>query len=576
MKIDTTMAKFPGLSKRQNSSFYQLCTVIPLDVRAAYAGKATTRKSLGTANRREAELLAARERTRLLEEFETKRLTLFPQRLETITPEMSAELALRVRTMVLSRDETLRDDPEARDTLSELHAVVTHSALTIPTNVPMAHTRSRTAFLGLSEDETKVLASLNDLMSADAGIKLASRNLQSILPLVREEAHKLGLAFDPQAPGALEALKASLKAYRIARHEATQRDAGDVVDTPALTAAPRTINTARSNTKSLRDVFDRWKLSGDAPRSEDAVAAMDRTLRQFEGQHPKVPLIGVTRDMGDTYRAWLLANCKTPKTARDRLTGIKTLMKYAARTLEWTQRHTWEGLSITAKTTHRRRPIMDTELVTLFTTPLHTSYALPKAIQGGQDAAYWLPLLGAYTGARLGELCQLRAVDIQTVEGIPVMVLTDDGEGQRIKSEAGKRSVPIHSELIRLGFLDYATAIQAKGIDALWPELPIRKDKPSDYFGRWFRDFREPLGLHTPGKPTFHYFRHTVRPLMRRAGFSESTQDKVTGHETQGSVGTVVYDHWTLQEMQAAVEAIKYPALSLLKVYRGNNKKLVI
>jgi hypothetical protein len=38
----------------------------------------------------------------------------------------------------------------------------------------------------------------------------------------------------------------------------------------------------------------------------------------------------------------------------------------------------------------------------------------------------------------------------------------------------------------------------------------------------------------------------------------------------------VVYDHWTLQEMQAAVEAIKYPALSLLKVYRGNNKKLVV
>lgn len=105
--------------------------------------------------------------------------------------------------------------------------------------------------------------------------------------------------------------------------------------------------------------------------------------------------------------------------------------------------------------------------MTIFNTPLHTSYALPKAAQGGKDAAYWLPLLGAYSGARLGELCQLRAVDIQNVEGIPVMVLTDDGEGQRIKSEAGKRSVPTHSELLRLGFLDYATAVQAKGVDAL-------------------------------------------------------------------------------------------------------------
>jgi integrase len=410
-------------------------------------------------------------------------------------------------------------------------------------------------------------------MSADAGIKLASRNLQSILPLVKEEAHKLGLTFDAHAPGAREALTASLKAYRTARHEVTQRDHGAVIDTPVLRSTTKLPSRTSMGPKSLRDVFDRWKLSGDTPRSKDAVVAMNRALRQFEGQHPTLALTDITRDMGDTYRAWLLVNCNTPKTARDRLTGIKSLLKYGAGTLEWTQRHTWEGLNIKSKTTNRRRPITDTELVTLFTTTLHTRYDLPKAAQGGKDAAYWLPLLGAYTGARLGELCQLRAVDIQTMEGIPVMVLTDDGEGQRIKSEAGKRNVPIHSELLRLGFLEYATAMQSKGVDALWPALPLRKDKASDFFGRWFKDFRQSLELGGPGKPTFHYFRHTVRPLMRRAGFSESTQDKVTGHETQGSVGTVVYDHWTLMEMREAVEAIKYPALSLPKVYRDKIEK---
>jgi hypothetical protein len=54
--------------------------------------------------------------------------------------------------------------------------------------------------------------------------------------------------------------------------------------------------------------------------------------------------------------------------------------------------------------------------------------------------------------------------------------------------------------------------------------------------------------------------------LMRQAGFSEDTQDKVTGHKAHGSVGTVVYGHWTLQEIQAVVEAIQYPDLRLLKV----------
>lgn len=67
------------------------------------------------------------------------------------------------------------------------------------------------------------------------------------------------------------------------------------------------------------------------------------------------------------------------------------------------------------------------------------------------------------------------------------------------------------------------------------------------------------------GGASFHYFRHTVRPLMRRAGFSESTQDKITGHKTPGSIGTLTYDHWTREEMRNAVEAIRFQYLELQK-----------
>lgn len=179
---------------------------------------------------------------------------------------------------------------------------------------------------------------------------------------------------------------------------------------------------------------------------------------------------------------------------------------------------------------------------------------------------FWVSTVGLYSGSRLGELCQLRAVDIQTLEGIAVLVLTDDGEGQNIKTNADRRCVPIHSELIRLGFLDYVATVQATPAHSLWPALKLRKGKPSGYFSRWFSEFRKGVGL---GKyPDFHCLRHTVRPLMRRAGHSEATMDKVTGHETKGSVGTVTYDHWTLAELQTAVESIRFPCLSLLAVAR--------
>lgn len=66
--------------------------------------------------------------------------------------------------------------------------------------------------------------------------------------------------------------------------------------------------------------------------------------------------------------------------------------------------------------------------------------------------------------------------DIDTNATIPTIRMTDEGEGQNVKSEAGNRTIPIHSELIRLGFLDYVKSV--KGLK-LWPHLPPREGKPS-------------------------------------------------------------------------------------------------
>lgn len=368
------------------------------------------------------------------------------------------------------------------------------------------------------------------------------------------------MSFDVKTPGARDALLVCLRAYRTAHKEVTLRDAGEVIDTPVVLTKHEALKPAKPRT--LRDVYDKWKGSGDSPRSADSIAAYDRALKQFEGQHRGHALDAITREIGDTYRTWLRENCTTPKTARDRLTAIKSLLKFAHETLEWLPKQPWRGLDIKAPTTNKRRPWTTEELKTLFAAPLHAAYALPDARYGGREASYWIPLLGLFTGTRLGELCQLRTADVQKVEGIDVLVLTNEGEGQSIKSDAGHRSVPIHSELMRLGFLKYVAAVRRTRSDSLWPSLPLREGKPSDFFGRWFKEHRNALGL-TGTRPDFHCFRHTVRPLMRKAGHSEGTMDKVTGHKTVNSIGTVVYDHRTLSEVREAVEAIRYPTLRL-------------
>lgn len=556
------MAQVEGLNARGTRWYIRI--VIPDDLRGAY-GKARVNLALGTSDRKEAVLRGTLERAKWLADFEAKRAALKPTRIEAITPDLAAHLAAMVRAHVLDNDDRVRSDVKLLAEMVHIrHELRLRAAnpLRIPQWEP---TEVREDDLsGLTPDEARELADLNAYLDGQAAIALAGQNLKAVMPLVEAQAARLGFAFDVKTPGVREALIACLKAFRTAHRELTMRDAGEVVETPVAAPLPSSAPaTSADKPKTLRDVFDRWKQSGARPRSDDSVQAMDRALRQFEAQHPGVTLASIKRELGLDFRAWLIENCRTSKTARDRLTGLKTLLKFAFQELEWTERHAWIGLDIEAKTTNKRRAIRDDEMATLFGSPLHTRYELPKAANAGRDAAYWVPLIGAFTGARLGEVCQLRTADVQTVDGIPALVITDDGDRQTVKTDAGHRTIPIHSELIRLGFLGYVEAMRKAGHDSLWPAMSVRKDKASDYFGRWFKEFREGLGMTGPDRPTFHYFRHTVRPLMRRAGIDSKTQDRITGHETQGSVGDVVYDGLHLHELRPGVEAIRYAVLTL-------------
>lgn len=560
------MAKVEGLNLR-GSRFY-VRVLIPDDLHATY-GKTRVNLSLGTSDRREATLLATLKRAEWLAEFEARRSALKPSALAAVSPQLASLLAERVRAATLAEDDRIRSDLPLLAEMVHIRRELDLMALN-PLHSPQWEPTERRLddLTGLTPEEVEELAGLNAYLDGKAAIALAGRNLAAVLPIIQVEASKVGVAFDAKTPGARDALMLCLKAYRTAHREVTLRDAGEVIDTPVvLTTEPAALAP-----RSLRDVYARWQLSGDSVRSADSIASCLRALVLYESFAPAMALKDITRDHGDTFRGWLREKSTTAKTARDRLNYLKSLLKYAAETLEWIPKHPWSGLAIAATTTSPRRPWSDAELSRAFTTTLHAAYALPLSWHSGKDAAYWIPLIGLYTGARLGELCQLRTMDVRTVEGVPVLVLTSEGEIQKIKSDAGHRSVPIHSELIRLGFLEYAAAITATGASSLWPAMKLRKGKPSGFFSRWFSEFRKGAGL-LDQYPDFHCFRHTVRPLMRRAGCSESTMDKITGHQTKGSEGTVTYDHWTLKELQQAVESIRYPALLFPVVAPHANKR---
>jgi integrase len=324
----------------------------------------------------------------------------------------------------------------------------------------------------------------------------------------------------------------------------------------ALTKSKVTTTSCSPPTYYLRDIYERWVKS--KPRSSDAINTCMRALLLYEEQTSNPPLHLLTRAQGDSFRAWLQEpERKTAsKTAYDRFTWVKTLLKFAYRDLELISRHPWEGIELFKETTKQRRPWSEAELQTLFGQPLFQQYQLPKDWRAGSDAAYWIPLLGLYTGARLSELAQLRKDDILLSEEMPAISISNLGINQQVKTSASIRTIPIHSELIRLGFIKYVINIKNKDADSLWPTLNQRKDKPGGYFSNWFGEYRGSLGL--VGYPDFHCFRHTVRSQLGEAEVPEHVIDSILGHEIKGSTGTKVYTHRSLKTLKNSIELLHF------------------
>jgi integrase len=235
-------------------------------------------------------------------------------------------------------------------------------------------------------------------------------------------------------------------------------------------------------------------------------------------------------------------------------------------------RHPWEGIELFKETTNQRRPWSTQELLTLFEQPLFQKYELPKDWRCGKDAAYWIPLLGLYTGARLSELAQLRICDISLESEIPSISITNLGSRQQLKTSSSKRTIPIHSHLIGLRFLEYAEKIEAKNTDSLWPDLSQRKNKPGGYFSNWFGEYKGKIGL--KGYPDFHCFRHTVRSQLVESDIPEHIIDSILGHEIKGSTGAKVYTHRTIKALKNAIEVLNYSNLDPKPIYKIEDTSL--
>lgn len=176
----------------------------------------------------------------------------------------------------------------------------------------------------------------------------------------------------------------------------------------------------------------------------------------------------------------------------------------------------------------------------------------------------WATLIGMFSGARLNEICQMEAADLQQQDGVWYFNLLDsdddEGSNKRFKTPAARRRVPVHSRLIELGLHDYHREISGRPTSRMFPDYHYEpKAGYSRSLSRWFNEVLTPaLGIKSKSH-VFHGLRHTMVTRLIQAGVEQTVCQSIVGHERKGvTQGTYNREGYTLLQLQQAID--KYPA----------------
>ncbi len=143
-------------------------------------------------------------------------------------------------------------------------------------------------------------------------------------------------------------------------------------------------------------------------------------------------------------------------------------------------------------------------------------------------AKRWVPILCAFTGARVSEMTQLRNEDFRQVGDIHVLRITPDAG--TVKA-GGYRDVPIHRQIIDEGFIDFVKSCPDGPLFSRSPSPDLAKQRASakrlaNSLGEWLQE----LKLVPEGLWPNHAFRHHFKTVGRELGVSDRVVNAICGH----------------------------------------------
>lgn len=286
---------------------------------------------------------------------------------------------------------------------------------------------------------------------------------------------------------------------------------------------------AHETTTTVADFID---YAGDIPVSmitgdhlynfRDAVASLPKAMPRAD------------RDLTFNARLTKYGRADAPKVApasvKRRLGHLQALLTHAFNQ-RWINANTGSGIRIEgySKKTSGRRPFLDDELARLFASPLFLDpdgWSATRNTVGDLTLA-WLFLLGLTNGARIEEIGQTELCNVRTDGGVRYL---DLGLDATVKNDASRRMIPLHAEIMNLGFDDYVAALHAAGHTRLFPDLKANKfDKlcqaASQVANRVIDRF-----VDDDPRLAFHSLRHNFKDFARDVPIEKYIMDQIMGH----------------------------------------------
>lgn len=244
---------------------------------------------------------------------------------------------------------------------------------------------------------------------------------------------------------------------------------------------------------------------------------------------------------------------------------INKYLEYFSGLFKWAKNHSYitndpfEGMTVKDTKAGKREDFSDEELALIFT-------ELDKGRNGlaNNDMRYWSTLIFLYTGARRNEIASLTPDDVKHDEenDIHYFKITDEKKGKRYNKDSF-RYVPIHSDLINRGFLDYVDRVRAmknKDLRLLYHLTYTEKHGWGKKLTYWFSKVLLPKLDIKREENSLHSTRHTFITRMKETDTEYAVIDAIVGHEGKG-IGETTYTHRSerhLPVFRDVIEKLRY------------------